>query len=280
MDATRINQLANEAMESIETDDAEDYAHGRCAIECVIEKAIEESERDAEQRRQAVANMTDELKQAQRDLADARRELEQHKRSHEAAVDAGIEQFELLKRAVAERDDARREVERLTRIETAARHWYAVQCGTMAALSPSGIAMRDALAPPADAGKAHSQTPPCGGQDLPRPGELCKCGRPAITVYVTERFGRVGYCGIPDGGRRLPADAAVCPCGSLMHLANDSGECPATTTAIGDTSGAVIARKECQYTYWDNGDTYTCRRAVPCPIHGDVFVGTGKAGAK
>ena len=28
-----------------------------------------------------------------------------------------------------------------------------------------------------------------------------KCGRPAVIVYITERFGDVGYCGIPDGGR-------------------------------------------------------------------------------
>jgi hypothetical protein len=36
----------------------------------------------------------------------------------------------------------------------------------------------------------------------PRPGELCQCGRPAVIVYITERFGEVPYCGIPDGGRR------------------------------------------------------------------------------
>ena len=34
-----------------------------------------------------------------------------------------------------------------------------------------------------------------------RPGEKCKCGRPAVVVYMTERFGEVGYCGIPDGGQ-------------------------------------------------------------------------------
>ncbi len=33
-------------------------------------------------------------------------------------------------------------------------------------------------------------------------GERCSCGRPAVTVYVTEQFGDVGYCGIPDGGAR------------------------------------------------------------------------------
>ena len=39
------------------------------------------------------------------------------------------------------------------------------------------------------------------GERDPRPGELCKCGRPAVTVYVTEKFGDVPYCGFPDGGR-------------------------------------------------------------------------------
>lgn len=29
-------------------------------------------------------------------------------------------------------------------------------------------------------------------------GELCTCGRQAVIVYVTERSGDVGYCGIPN----------------------------------------------------------------------------------
>jgi hypothetical protein len=33
-----------------------------------------------------------------------------------------------------------------------------------------------------------------------RPGEACECGRPATVVFVTEPFGDVPYCGIPDGG--------------------------------------------------------------------------------
>jgi hypothetical protein len=32
------------------------------------------------------------------------------------------------------------------------------------------------------------------------PGELCTCGRPAVTVFETVQHGDVGYCGIPDGG--------------------------------------------------------------------------------
>jgi hypothetical protein len=34
------------------------------------------------------------------------------------------------------------------------------------------------------------------------PGELCTCGRPARLVYITERWGEVGWCGVSDGGRR------------------------------------------------------------------------------
>ena len=40
-----------------------------------------------------------------------------------------------------------------------------------------------------------------------RPGEKCKCGRPAVIVYITERFGEVGYCGIPDGGQKAKRGA-------------------------------------------------------------------------
>src|SRR5690606_25027199 len=32
------------------------------------------------------------------------------------------------------------------------------------------------------------------------PGERCTCGRPAVVVWKTERFGEVGDCGIRDGG--------------------------------------------------------------------------------
>jgi len=35
----------------------------------------------------------------------------------------------------------------------------------------------------------------------PRPGERCECGRPAVTVFITEKFGDVPYCGFPDGGQ-------------------------------------------------------------------------------
>lgn len=34
------------------------------------------------------------------------------------------------------------------------------------------------------------------------PGETCTCGRPAVVVWKTEKFGEVGDCGIRDGGAR------------------------------------------------------------------------------
>lgn len=41
--------------------------------------------------------------------------------------------------------DATQELTRLRAIEVAARRWYAVQEGTMAALGPSGLALKAAL---------------------------------------------------------------------------------------------------------------------------------------
>lgn len=50
-------------------------------------------------------------------------------------------------------------------------------------------------------------------------GERCTCGRPAVTVFLTERFGEVGWCGVSDGGDQ----AGPCPfCGGARH----EGRCP------------------------------------------------------
>ncbi len=53
-----------------------------------------------------------------------------------------------------------------------------------------------------------------------QPGERCTCGRQAVVVYLTSRFGPIGYCGIADGGdQRGP-----CPfCGGPRH---PQGRCP------------------------------------------------------
>jgi hypothetical protein len=48
-------------------------------------------------------------------------------------------------------------------------------------------------------------------------GELCTCGRPAVTVFVSEEWGETGYCGI-EGGK-----PEICPfCGSDQCV----GRCP------------------------------------------------------
>ncbi len=53
-----------------------------------------------------------------------------------------------------------------------------------------------------------------------RPGELCTCGRPAVQVFITDHYGEVGYCGLPDGG----AKSGSCPfCGGDRH---EGGRCP------------------------------------------------------
>lgn len=59
------------------------------------------------------------------------------------------------------------------------------------------------------------------------PGELCTCGRQAVTVIGTEQFGDVGYCGIPGAAAR---PALPCPwCGRTdPHTESwgDPGRCP------------------------------------------------------
>jgi hypothetical protein len=64
-------------------------------------------------------------------------------------------------------------------------------------------------------------------QRAAEPGELCTCGRQAVTVFFTDRFGDVGYCGIEGAAFRpvLP-----CPwCGSSephKEPWGDPGRCP------------------------------------------------------
>lgn len=67
-----------------------------------------------------------------------------------------------------------------------------------------------------------------------RPGEVCSCGRPAIIVYMTEKFGDVGHCGISDGGQHTKAseraEATTEPGGLpaiLAHLAQPMTVVPA-----------------------------------------------------
>ena len=53
------------------------------------------------------------------------------------------------------------------------------------------------------------------GERPAEPGELCTCGRQAIVVFLTERFGPVRWCGVPDGGR----PGGRCPfCGGGGHV--------------------------------------------------------------
>jgi hypothetical protein len=56
------------------------------------------------------------------------------------------------------------------------------------------------------------------------PGELCTCGRPAITIYLGTVFGDSGDCGIRDGGSRQ----GPCPfCGDPRSVREaHGGRCP------------------------------------------------------
>jgi hypothetical protein len=41
-------------------------------------------------------------------------------------------------------------------------------------------------------------------------GEYCTCGRPAVTVFITDGVGEVGACLISDGGRGGPWPCVFC----------------------------------------------------------------------
>jgi hypothetical protein len=47
------------------------------------------------------------------------------------------------------------------------------------------------------------------------PGETCDCGRPAVVVFVTARWGDVAYCGVPapERNRTRPRPPAGFPRG-------------------------------------------------------------------
>jgi hypothetical protein len=42
----------------------------------------------------------------------------------------------------------------------------------------------------------------------PLPGEICTCGRDAVTAFENAR-GRVGYCGVPGSNPINPCDCAA-----------------------------------------------------------------------
>jgi hypothetical protein len=68
-----------------------------------------------------------------------------------------------------------------------------------------------------------AQTDPVAfGERRAEPGEVCTCGRPAVTVFVGTRLGETGYCGRPDGGEPGP-----CPfCGDAGRHDGMPGRCP------------------------------------------------------
>lgn len=68
------------------------------------------------------------------------------------------------------------------------------------------------------------------GQRPAEPGELCTCGRQAVTVYPTHDYGDVGHCGT-EGAAFQPV--LPCPwCGATKPHATSWGDpvrCPGYT---------------------------------------------------
>lgn len=59
------------------------------------------------------------------------------------------------------------------------------------------------------------------------PGELCTCGRQAVTVYASEQFGEVGFCGIEGAAFRAVLPCPWCASGEPHKEPwGDPGKCP------------------------------------------------------
>lgn len=60
-----------------------------------------------------------------------------------------------------------------------------------------------------------------------KPGELCTCGRQAVTVFHNDEFGDVGYCGIEGAASRPVLPCPWCGAG-VPHTESwgDPGRCP------------------------------------------------------
>lgn len=71
----------------------------------------------------------------------------------------------------------------------------------------------------------------------PRPGETCSCGAKAYVVYLTERFGRVGWCGQPDDPHDIREPSILC---ATYSLAANQGDGPAAVAVLGESLGVQI----------------------------------------
>lgn len=68
-----------------------------------------------------------------------------------------------------------------------------------------------------------------GGDREAKPDELCSCGDQAKVIFETAKFGDVGYCGVPHGGRMAGSDDAVTDkdAGDVVVLRSEV-TCPST----------------------------------------------------
>ena len=69
-------------------------------------------------------------------------------------------------------------------------------------------------------------------------GELCTCGRQAAVLFVTGRWGEVGWCGRSDGGQRGPCVV----CGDRAGHRRDGGRCPSYRLRV-DTPESMATRE-------------------------------------
>ena len=69
-------------------------------------------------------------------------------------------------------------------------------------------------------------------------GELCTCGRPAVVVFVTDRLGPVGWCGLGDGGAKGPCLF----CGD--QAGHEGDRCSQYRLRLDSPPGAVTAGEE------------------------------------
>lgn len=80
-------------------------------------------------------------------------------------------------------------------------------------------------------------------------GEVCDCGQPARTVYVTERFGDVPYCGAAHAGEDQTDDrtnVATTDIEALRTEAGAAGDLEMVQVCDAALDGDENARTECE----------------------------------
>ncbi len=70
------------------------------------------------------------------------------------------------------------------------------------------------------------------------PGDLCTCGRQAVTVFINQEFGEVGYCGIEGASFNPVLPCPFCSSSSPHRQPwGDPDKCPQYTVRPTDSAG-------------------------------------------